>query len=522
MRYKLKTTGISVVVAVGLLFGACMDFLYAATPGNASASFLKFTPSPRGSAMGEAYTSVVQDAYSAFWNPAGLASIESPELAATHINSFEDVSYQYFCGVYPLKYGSTLGMNITRLSVAPFQGYDAKGFKTSDISASDLAIGIAYGKVILKDEIERPILNIGANVKMISEKLDNVSANTFAIDFGSIYHIRPNNYWLKNIPAQEWRIGFALRNLGPDLKFDKTAFPLPMSATLGVSWLSHPRGESNLILSMDQTYSNDEKYYTSFGAEYEAFQLLAFRTGYRTGQDIGSGIRFGFGLKLSFIDIDYSMSPFGELGAMNKFGISMRFGNQKSAQPLAGEISRVEKAKLIAPKKSIEKLEIYTKDLLVLAFIELKNKKYVSAHEHIKKAFNLKPKLQKGEWGNREKRLNEIIEGLGLKYTPHKEKIFAGNNQQIAIAHEAIMAYIDGHNLKALLLSHAAMGTNLRGDAVFEKLLNTLSKLTKTPVRPDEILPKKTLINKKLSKASEAFYAKKFDITIKQCEEEYF
>ena len=505
--------------AVFFTVAFCLAPVYAGSPGSAAASFLKLSPSPRGTGMGEAYTSIAEDAYSAWWNPAGLGSVEGPELAATYNDSMEDVTSQYLSMAYPIRYGSTLGFNITRLSVAPFQGYDAQGVKIGKVDSSDLAIGGAYGRSLLKDEIERPVLNVGAGLKVISEKLYNASANTAALDLGAVYYIRPANYWMSKEPAQEFRVAAAVKNIGPGLKFDKRSSPLPMSVTLGGSWQSHPGGSASLTLSLDQTYANDEKYYAAFGAEYVAFQLLSLRAGYRTGQAIGSGLRIGVGFRLSLMDIDYSMSPYGELGAMHKLGVSMRLGPPVVKQPLVGKTQRVEKAKLMARKEKIEKLDMFAKDFLELAGKDLASRRYVSADGNINKAFNLEPGLEEGDWGRRQKRLAAVIAGLKLANIPAREQTLSKDTEQSNAGAEAISAYIEGKDLKAFLLTHAALGANLRGDAMFEELLYVMSDLVKIHVRRDEILPRTALLKEKLRKAAQGFYIKQFDMAAKECEE---
>lgn len=492
---------------------------FAGAPGTAAASFLKFTPSPRATGMGESYVSVTEDAYAAYWNPAGLASVEQPEFAATYNASFEDVTHQYVSLAYPLSYGSTLDLNITRLTVAPFQGYDAAGYKTSNVQSSDMAIGAAYGRTFMKDEIERPVFNAGVNLKSISETLDKVSANTFAADLGAIYYLRPARYWMQKVQAQEFRFAFVARNLGPGLKFDKAVSPLPMSATLGSSWLSHPYGSATLILSMDHTIASDDKYAVGLGAEYVSFQLLSLRAGFRTGQSIGSGARFGVGFKLSFMDLDYSMSPFGDLGIMHKVGITTKFGRSSAHAPLAGKSQRVEKARLFAAKDKIEELQVFANDFVELAKKDLEKRRYVSADANLNKAFNLEPGLKAGEWGSKEGRLAAIIRELRLKETPGLEDVFAKDNEQANVGHEAVMAYVDGNDLKAFLLAHAARGANLSGGPVFEEMLTLMGALTRDTVRRDEILPKTALVKEKLRKAAAAFYIQQFNVTVKECEE---
>lgn len=516
---ELRTRLINSSAAVFVTASLCVSAAMAGGNGAAGAAFLKVSPCPRGTAMGEAYTAITEDACSVWWNPAGLANAEGAGLTAAYNDSMEDVASQYLSAVYPLRYGSTLGFNMTRLSVPPFQGYDAQGAKTSRVDAADMAVGAAYGRALLKDEIERPVFNVGAGIKMVSERLDNASANTAALDLGAVYYIRPDNYWISKAPAQEFRVGLAVKNLGPGLKFDKRVAPLPMAVTLGCSWHSHPGGSASLIFSLDQTVSKDEKYYAALGTEYVAFQLLSLRAGYRTGQDIGSGVRIGVGFRLSMLDIDYSMSPYGGLGAMHKVGVSMRLGAPAARQPLAGSTKRAQKARLMAPQEKIERLDMFAKDFLELAARDLAARRYASAADNTKKAFNLEPGLREGEWGARASRLGAIIGGLKLRDIPAREGLLAVDGEQSNAAAEAVAAYIEGKDLKALLLSHAALGANMRGDPMYEELLYVMSDLVKIHVRRDEILPREALIKEKLRKAAKGFYMNLFDTAAKECEE---
>lgn len=487
-----------------------------AAPGATGASFLKFTPSPRATGMGESHVSVVGDAYSTYWNPAGLAAVAVPELAATYNSSFEDVETQYVAAAWPLESGSTLGFGFTRLAVSPFQGYDSIGVRTKMVDSSAFSAGLSYGRVIYKDEIARPLLSAGAGLKYIGARLDNVSAGAFAADFGAVYTIRPASYWLKNIPAQEFRIALAARNIGTGLKYDKDSTPLPASVSLGASWQGHPRGDSSLIVSLDNIVQKGDGYFLALGTEFTAFQLLSLRAGFRTGQDIGSGIRAGVGFHISSIDLDYSMSPFGDLGNMHKFGLSMKFGSPKAPQAGAG---RAVTGKLIAPKEKIEQLGTFAQDYLALAKKDIAERRYAPAMKNIGLAFNLDPALKGGEWGSREKRLGEIVNGLKLAEIPDKEKPLAARAEQPDTAADAISAYLEGAGLKSLLLAQAARGADIRGPAVFEELLTLISSLVNIPVRREEILPRAAMVALKLETAEKAFTSRDFKSAVHECEE---
>ncbi|OGR43243.1 MAG: hypothetical protein A2X35_07845 [Elusimicrobia bacterium GWA2_61_42] len=513
---RLVNAAAALVICAGGFFAVPAS---AGDPGSSAGSFLKFSPGPRGTGMGEAYTAVTEDAYSAWWNPAGLASLEQPELGATYNASMESVSHQYVSFAYPLRYGSTLGLSISRLSVAPFQGYDAKGWETRNVDAAETAFAGAYARTLLKDEIERPLFNVGVNLKAISSRLDKVTASAFAADLGAIYYLRPSGYWMNKAAAQEFRFALDIKNLGTGLKYDKLSFPLPLSATLGAAWISHPGNAHTLTLALDQTVSNDDKYTVGAGAEYFMFQLLSFRAGFKTGQEIGSGLRAGVGFRLSFLDLDYSMSPFGDLGEMHKIGLSMRFGAPKARQPLAGATARVSGAKLMAPKEKIEKLGDYAADYLELAKKDLAASRYVSAQANLASAFGLEPQLEQGEWGAKAGRLAEISGRLRLKESPAREQALQKDTEQAKVAHEAVMAYVEAGGIKGFLLAHAALGANMRGDSVFEELLYGLGEITDNKVSRDEILPRQALVKEKLKKAAKYFYIQQFDLAGKECEE---
>lgn len=510
-----RTIAAAAVLALSWAFGA---FAFAGA-GTSGAAFLRYSPAPRATGLGESYTAVGEDAYSNYWNPAGLASVDTSELSATYNRSFEGIAHQYVAAAFPLRFGSTLGLSLTRLSVDGFQGYDALGSRTRQVEASDMAVGAAYGRTFLVDEIQRPVLNAGAGVKMISSKLDSASASAFAADVGAVYYLRPSQYWMRKIPAQELRLAFTARNVGTGIKYDKVSFPLPTSYTLGAAWYGHPWGANQLIISVDNILDNEKGYMLAAGAEYAAFQLLSVRAGYKTGQDTGSGLRFGFGFKLAYVDLDYSFSPYGDLGSMHKLGATWRFGTPKSKQPLGGEVSRAKSAVRIAPKARIEKLQMFAQDFIELAKKDVAEGRYLSALGNFNNAFNLEPELRAGEWGGVNKRLGAMADFLRLRQSPDNEALLSGPSGQPALAHETISAYAYGQERKAFLLAHAALGTNLRGDPIYEELMNAMSAFARMSIRRDELLPKTALVREKLKKSAKAFYIRQFDLAVKECEE---
>jgi tetratricopeptide (TPR) repeat protein len=429
------------------------------------------------------------------------------------------VANQFASVAYPLSYGSALAVSYNHQSVAAFQGYDAQAEAIRTMLAADSAISGSYARTLYKDEIEHPVLNVGVTIKRISSMLDTASASAIALDLGAIYHLRPSKYWMRNSPAQELRIGVALRNQGSGMAFDSEVFPLPQSNILGLAWITHPSPAHTLTLCLDLVMSNYDKMNYNLGAEYFMFQLFSLRAGMVSGDGMGAGMQLGFGYRLSYLDVDYSMSPAGVLGTTQKFAVTARFGSSRAAQPLGGAVARVSAAKVRASKKKVEALKVYANDYLEMAGKNVAAREYTLAVDNMNKAFNLEPGLRSGPWGEKADRLFTLNDKLQLKETPVREKALQKDNEQSQAAGEAVSAYFDGKDMKAVLLAHAALGADPHGDPLFEELLYVLSDLTRIGVRRDEILPRTALVKEKLKRAAKGFYIQQFDMAARESEE---
>jgi hypothetical protein len=81
-----------------------------------------------------------------------------------------------------------------------------------------------------------------------------------------------------------------------------------------------------LSIAIDAAMPNDNDTTVGGGVEYWVKDTIAIRTGYKTGMDIGSGLRAGIGLKTAGFVLDYAFAGFGELGNTHRVGASIRFG----------------------------------------------------------------------------------------------------------------------------------------------------------------------------------------------------
>src|SRR4029077_5172701 len=85
-----------------LLLTACWaGVAQSSDPGTTAANFLKLGVGPRAIAMGNAQVGLANDVYATYWNPAGLARLETPEAGFVQNQYLQNISEEYLAFAYP-------------------------------------------------------------------------------------------------------------------------------------------------------------------------------------------------------------------------------------------------------------------------------------------------------------------------------------------------------------------------------------------------------------------------------------
>ena len=213
-------TKVFAALALLLLFGSVSLVWGQAKVGTAGAQFLEIGISARGVAMGEAFTSVVDDASSVYYNPAGIALIQGKEVMFTHILYLVDMNFSFGAFVFPVeKIGGTLAAAVYYLEVGEMEvtdmTYPIAGASGQTFNPKEYAFTLSYARN-LTDR-----LSIGITGKYIGENFGEGFFNTttgetedfhatgWAADVGTIY----------NTGFRGFKIGMIISNFGPDLNF---------------------------------------------------------------------------------------------------------------------------------------------------------------------------------------------------------------------------------------------------------------------------------------------------------------
>jgi hypothetical protein len=318
--------------AVGAFTAACLVLMLSGarsvfgSSGTEAASFLDIPVGAGPAAMGSAYSALAVDAYAPTWNPAGLAFMDSLQVAAQHLAYVQSTDYEYasfglpfdkprecaggvWCGT------SGVGGSIQYFGSGDISGLDAYGNPTGSYSSHFAAYNLSYGRAF-GDQ-----LSLGATGKLVNAGLAGVSANAFGMDLGSYYKLRNNI-----------QLAATLMNVGRQLTFLNEGDPLPLTFHLGGAY----QPVSALNLGSELLFPRNGLVSFRLGAEWMPNSLITLRTGYRTDTLSGlsplAGFSTGIGINVWGAELAYAWVPYGELGDSNYISLVVKFGETRVAR----------------------------------------------------------------------------------------------------------------------------------------------------------------------------------------------
>lgn len=274
-----------------------------------SAQFLKMGAGARAAAMGNAFTSVSDDATAAYWNPAGLTQVKKVELALMQNSGLVDTTYQYAGAAFP-RNDSTVALSIYRQDYGSIERYTANDDRDGSFDAGSMAASFSFGKKASE------ALSWGLTAKLIQESIESEKASGFAGDIGILYKTDAANF------------GFAVQHIGSGMKFVQERGSLPQTIRGGVS---RSFFQEKLLGALEISKANDNDATLHSGLEYSVSNLLTLRGGYQVtpGNDLGvtglTNISAGFGMQLNRFNLDYAFLPFGELGNTHRLSLLIKF-----------------------------------------------------------------------------------------------------------------------------------------------------------------------------------------------------
>lgn len=314
--------------------------------GESTYQFLNLVASPRQAALGgKLITNYDYDVTTPLYNPATINDAMDNQLALNYTSYLGGISYG--TAAYAYKWDrrvQTFHAGITYINYGNFDGYDVDGNSTGSFSGNETAISLGYAR-----QIGFTDFYAGANVKMITSKLEQYNSIGGAVDLGLVYL----NDRIDFIAA------LTVRNLGTQFTtYTEVYEPLPLEVNFGMSQtLEHmplrwhltfenlqewPIAVSNPARSTSDLGGNKSSEKVGFFNEVLRHTIVAaelfpdkgfnIRLGYnfRRAEELRianqrnfSGLSFGVGIQFNKIRFSYTHARYTGASNTNFFGLQI-------------------------------------------------------------------------------------------------------------------------------------------------------------------------------------------------------
>jgi hypothetical protein len=306
--------------------------------------FLSIGIGGRPLGMGGAYVAVVNDVTSGYYNPAGLARINYPQVSLMHDARFGNLmNYDYLGVAIPFDKDMSFGLSVMRLAIDGIPDtrnalYDANGdgildinndrldySKITEFSNQDWAFYLTFAKR------QSANFNYGANIKIIRRSIAEYSAWGVGFDAGVMYS-----------PMERLSLGANIQDITTTMvawSTGRNELISPTAKVGGAYQIDFLSGVITPALDLDIRFENRQyasmfhvgpiSFDTHIGFEYNFKNIFAVRGGYNDVKQF----TVGAGIKLPKLNIDYSFARFSssenDLGDTHRISIMLTLEEPK-------------------------------------------------------------------------------------------------------------------------------------------------------------------------------------------------
>ena len=279
------------------------SFSIAADYAGYSGSFLRMGTSARSLAMGSGFTAEIDQGFTAYHNPAGVAFLNKRKLGFSYHALNLDRRLMMSSISTPIPPTAGMGVAWVSSGVDNIQGRSTAGSKTQVLSTSEDAIFISFAQRIT------PWLALGINVKILSHQLpmneSQLAGKGTGFDIGFIV-----------LPEEKLRFAFMVQDLNTNYQWNtgdvfegegrvyKESFPTMYR--LGTTFTFrriYIVGDIGVVANQDDILGMTMR----FGGEYHISENYFIRGGFGNSRfSLGAGLNFTF-LNLNDAFFDYAV-----------------------------------------------------------------------------------------------------------------------------------------------------------------------------------------------------------------------
>lgn len=310
--------------------------------GKYAGEFMSIGIGGRALGVGSAYAALANDVTASYWNPAGLARMNYPQIALSHDERFGNlINYDY--AAFAVPYNSNVtdpATGETEYRAASFAisvirlGIDGIHKADSNVWNGDITVRPKYDLITFFNASDWVVYGTyakqyadnffyGANVKLIRRSIGDYHGTGIGFDVGVQY-----------LPFERFTVGANLQDATTTLVAWNTGTNELISPTLKVGaayFVDIFNGRLTPVVGADVRFENRRfsavahlgpvSFDPNVGVEFDYQNLVALRAGYN---EIGN-ITLGAGIHLRKLDIDYSFAKFDAADQLgNTHRISLR------------------------------------------------------------------------------------------------------------------------------------------------------------------------------------------------------
>ncbi|MEX2399683.1 MAG: PorV/PorQ family protein [Rhodothermales bacterium] len=271
-----------------------------ATAQKSGLSFLRIGPNAEAGAMGDAQVAHTADAYSTFWNPAGLAAAERNSASLSYYAWVLDTHTYSAAARFRMGSRGAIGLFATAMGSGDLEARTGPGEPDGTFGVEFVSAGASYARQV------GPI-RAGVTAKHLTERIFTRTAYGYAVDVGLQL----------DLLGGDVGAGAVLQNVGKMSELDEEATNLPRAARFGVAVypLDVLLSDDDAILlrtlltaEVAHFFETDETR-VHVGAAAELLDTIVLRGGYVTN-DALRGLSLGLGFRYDGVVFDYAFVPF--------------------------------------------------------------------------------------------------------------------------------------------------------------------------------------------------------------------
>jgi hypothetical protein len=307
--------------------------------GQSTMNFLQVGVVPEATAVGDAYTALGEGIRSVFYNPAGLAEMNSRfEVFLSNTPWIADIHYMADAVAWNMGNAGVIGLTLlsvdygdiigTRLISVDEIATDELGYEETGLieDVGAYAIGLAYARSITT------AFKFGISMRSAAQQLGRSTLATgrktnehrlWVYDLGVKYYT----------PFKSFRFGMSIRNFANAVKYEEITTQLPLTFAVGgvidlMDFITPGDGSSSLLASMEFSHPNNYTERLHMGLNYTFSNLVSVKAGYVTNHDV-IGWSGGFGIQQNLMgitaQISYSYSNMDVFNDISRFALTLSF-----------------------------------------------------------------------------------------------------------------------------------------------------------------------------------------------------